>query len=142
MLMVNKAEIARLAYAEHIIRCSEQDPEKVEELLSLDGDLDKARKWMALAYAKREGDPDKIRGLIVYLLSNTGRPDERKRAWLIEQIETGRIGFADMTYELLQGTRLEWSHIFKLVGKEFNPTREKERVRRIYERLIAGEGVR
>ena len=138
--MVNKAEIARLAYAEHIIRCSEQDPEKVEELLSLDGDLEKAWKWMALAYAKREGDPDKIRGLIVYLLSNLGKLDTQKRKWLIDQIEAGKIKFADMTYEMLQGTKLEWVHIFKLVGKEFNPTREKERVRRIYERLAAHKG--
>lgn len=131
------AEVIRLAYAEHIVRCSEQDPAKIEELLSLDGDLEKARKWMALAYAKRERDPKRICGLVVYLLSNYGaaEAEEEKRRWLVRQIERGRIRLEDLTYELLKGTRLEWQHIFKLVGREFNPTREKERVKRWYERL-------
>lgn len=136
-----RAEVIRLAYAEHIVRCNEQDPRRVEELLSLDGDLEKAHKWMAFAYAKREGSPDRIRGLVAYLLSNYGGAEEEpeKRRWLVRQIEEGKIGLDDLTYEILKGTRLEWQHIFILVGKEFNPTRERERVKRWYRRL-ADEG--
>lgn len=136
-----QAEVVRLAYAEHIMRCTEQDPERMEELLSLDGDLDKAHKWMALAYAKREGDPKKICGLVAYLLSNYGaaEEDKEKRHWLVRQIERGQVSLNDLTYELLKGTKLEWQHIFKLVRKEFNPTREKERVKRWYKRLIEHE---
>jgi hypothetical protein len=136
-----QAEVVRLAYAEHIVRCTEQDPERMEELLSLDGDLEKARKWMALAYAKREGDPKKICGLVAYLLSNYGavEEDKEKRRWLVSQIERRRVNLNDLTYELLKGTKLEWQHIFRLVGKEFNPTREKERVKRWYERLTKHE---
>jgi hypothetical protein len=138
-----QAEVIRLAYAEHIVRCNEQDPRRVEDLLSLDGDLEKARKWMAFAYAKREGNPDRIRGLVAYLLSNygAGEKDPEKRRWLIDRIEEGKIDLGDLTYEILKGTRLEWRHIFTLVGKEFNPTRERERVKRWYRRLVeASEG--
>ena len=136
-----QAEVIRLAYAEHIIRCNEQDPRRVEGLLSLDGDLEKARKWMALALAKRERNPERIRGLVAYLLSNYGAAEEdpEKRRWLIGEIEKGRIGLDDLTYEILKGTRLEWRHIFALVGKEFNPTREKERVKRWYLKLVEAE---
>jgi len=138
------AEVIRLAYAEHIVRCNEQDPWMVEGLLSLDGDLEKARKWMALALAKREGNPDRIRGLVAYLLSNYGAVEEdpEKRRWLIAEIEGGRIGLADLTYEILKGTRLEWRHIFNLVGREFNPSREKARVKRWYLRLSEESGER
>lgn len=136
-----QAETIRLAYAEHIIRCNEQDPRRVEDLLSLDCDLEKAHKWMALALAKRERNPDRIRGLVTYLLSNYGGAEEEteKRVWLVGQIEEGRIGLGDLTYEILKGTRLEWRHIFTLVGKEFNPTREKERVKRWYQKLAEGD---
>lgn len=136
-VMPYQAEVVRLAYAEHIVRCNEQDPWRVEDLLSLDGDLEKAHKWMALAYAKRERNPERIRGLVAYLLSNYGEAEEepQKRRWLIGEIEEGRVGLGDLTYETLKGTRLEWRHIFILVGKEFNPTREKERVKRWYQRL-------
>jgi len=132
-----QAEVIRLAYAEHIVRCNEQDPQRVEDLLGLDGDLEKARKWMAFALAKRERNPERIRGLVAYLLSNYGGAEEEpeKRRWLIGEIEGGRIGLDDLTYEILKGTRLEWRHIFSLVGKEFNPTRERERVKRWYLKL-------
>lgn len=113
----------------------------MEELLSLDGDLEKAHKWMALAYAKREGEPDKICGLVAYLLSNYGtvEEDKEKRRWLVRQIEREKIRVNDLTYEVLRGTKLEWQHIFKLVGREFNPTREKERVKRWYQWLTEHE---
>lgn len=139
-----QAEVIRLAYAEHIVRCNEQDPQRVEDLLGLDGDLEKARKWMAFAYAKRERNPDRIRGLVTYLLSNygIGQEDKEKRRWLIRQIEGGKIGLDDLTYEILKGTRLEWRHIFTLVGREFNPTRERERVKRWYLKLTEGSAGR
>jgi hypothetical protein len=55
---------------------------------------------------------------------------------LIDRIEEGKIGLGDLTYEILKGTRLEWRHIFSLVEREFNPTRERERVKRWYQKLI------
>jgi len=138
-LLWGEAEVVRLAYGEHIIRCSEQDPRRVEGLLSLDGEVEKARKWMAIALAKREKDPSHIQGLVAYLFSHIGTLDKAKREWLIRGIDEGKVKLEDLTYEMLKGTHLEWRHIFALVGKEFNPTRERERIKRIYERLL-GEG--
>lgn len=139
--MEERAKIIRLAYAEHIIRCDEQDPNRMEALLSMDGNIDRARRWMAFAMAKREKDPDYVRGLLAYLISHTGRPDQEKQKWLIYQINGGNLKLGDLTYEMLEGTRLEWRYIFTLVGKEFNPSREKARVKRIYEVLTQKAGV-
>ena len=134
----NLVEFARLAYGEHIIRCNEQDPARVFDFLSLDGEVEKARKWMAFAQAKRTGDRQAVRGLLVYLISHYGGElDREKRAWLIAKIERGEIKLEQLTFEMLAGTKLEWRYIRKLVGKGINSTREKRRIREIYERLRA-----
>jgi hypothetical protein len=131
-------EYARLAYGEQIMRCTNRPIETVSDLLCLDGEYEKAHKWMALALAKRESDPDIIRGLLAYFLSNyTGKLNPEKRATTIGLIDQGKLALKDCSYEALTGTRLAWDHIFKLCGKSFNPTREKERVRKIYEALMA-----
>ena len=131
-----RMELARLAYGEQIIRCTNRAPEEVEGFLMLDGEVEKARWWRAFAVAKREGHADYIRGLLVYLISNNlGEFDRAKQRRLIERIEKGQIKLRDLTIEMIAGTKLRWKHIFQLVGKEFNPTREKEFVKRIYERL-------
>ena len=135
-----RIEQARLAYGEQIIQCTNRAPEEMEGFLMLDGEVEKARMWRAFAVAKREGHADYVRGLLVYLLSHQiGRPDPRKRETLIREIERGRVRLQNLTIERLAGTRLKWDHIFRLVGREFNPTREKEFVKRIYERLTREE---
>ncbi len=136
-----RMELARLAYGEQIIRCTNLPPEEVEGFLMLDGEVEKARWWRAFAVAKREGHADYIRGLLVYLISNNlGEFDRAKQRWLVERIERGEVQLKDLTIEMIAGTKLRWKHIFKLVGKEFNPTREKAFVKRIYERLRREEG--
>jgi hypothetical protein len=40
------------------------------ELLSLDGDLEQAWRWLAFGIAKRRYDPAEVRGLLIYLFSN------------------------------------------------------------------------
>lgn len=138
--IIARIEQARIAYGEQIIQCTNRAPEEVEGFLMLDGEIEKARMWRAFAVAKREGNPDYIRGLLVYLLSHQlGKPDPRKRDALVHEIEQGRVRLQDLTVERLAGTRLKWDHIFRLVGREFNPTREKEFVKRIYERLTQEE---
>lgn len=133
-----RIELARLAYGEGIMRCTNRAPSPtIEDVLSLDGELDKARRWLALAIAKRQGHPDFIRGLLAYLFSQVGRLDQEKRRRLVAQIERGELHFRDLTQEQLIGAHLEWPHIFKLVGCEFNPTREKVRVRNLYEQITA-----
>lgn len=133
-----RVELARLAYGERIIRCTNQAASPaLEDLLSLDGELNKARLWLALAIAKRRGNSDFIRGLLAYLFSQVGRLDPNKRRRLITQIERGELHFKDLTQERLIGSHLEWEHIFQLVGREFNPAREKARVRDIYEQIKA-----
>ena len=130
-------ELIRRAYAEHIIQCTELAPERVEDLLSKDGEIDKARKWLAFAMAKRQRNPDNIRGLLVYLISNYSGPLERtKHKKLVERIEHQRVRLEELSYEELAGTHLRWEHVFKLVGHEFNPSRAKQRVQRMYERLM------
>lgn len=138
--MENMIEFARLAYGEHIIRCNEQDPEKVECFLSMDGEEERARRWLAFAKAKRERDPDNVRGLLIYLFSNnSGGLKREKKRWLVSRIERGEIKLHDLTYEMLEGTHLEWRYIRKLVGKEINSTRERIRVKKIYERMALEE---
>lgn len=131
-------EKARLAYGEQIIRGSNLPPEEVEDFLSLDGNLEHARQWLAFAYAAREGDADVVRGLLIYLFSHsTDAVNRSRRADLLARIRGDDLQIADLTLEALVGTHLNWSHVFKLVGKEFNPTREKERIKRIYAELTA-----
>lgn len=129
-------EFARLAYGEHIIRCNEQDPDQVACLLMMDGEERRARKWLSFAKAKRTGDRQSVRGLLVYLFSNcSGEPNREKKRWLKEKIDRGEITLKNLTFEMLEGTHLEWRYIKKLVGKEVNSTREKRRIKRIYEQM-------
>jgi len=130
-------EHARLAYGQQIIRSTNLPPDRVETLLSLDGDLDRARQWLAFAHAAHEGDGCAVRGLLVYLCSHSAdEVDRKKRKWLLEQISQKKVSLSNLTLEILIGTHLNWSHVFRLVGKEFNPTREKQRVRQSYEQLV------
>lgn len=128
----------RLAYAEHLIRCTDPDPEDMKDFLSLDGDLDQARRWLAFGYAKRRYDPDHIQGFLVYLISNYYEPraaDSTKRELLVRQIKRKKVSIAELTIEKLCGTYLSWDEIFQLVGKEFNPSRVRERLRALYDEL-------
>lgn len=129
-------EYARLAYGEQIIRATHLPPEEVEDFLSLDGAWEQALQWLAFAYAEREGDSHAVRGLLVYLFSHSAdQVDRVKRSELLDDIEQRRLRLEELTMERLVGTHLNWSHVFALVGKEFNPTREKDRVKRIYQQL-------
>jgi hypothetical protein len=139
-LLKARAELARLAYGEQILQCTNRDAEDVAGFLMLDGNVDKARLWRAFAIAKREGKADHIRGMVAYMISHeAGNQDRQKQKELIRQIEQGEVHLKDLSFEKLAGTHLRWRHIFQLVGKEFNPTREKEFVRAIYERLRRNE---
>lgn len=139
-LLKARAELARLAYGEQIIRCTNREPEEMEGFLMLDGEIEKARWWRAFAVAKREGHADYIRGLVTYVMSNfVDEVDKKKQKLLVDQIKRGEVKFEDLTIEILRGTRLRWRHIFLLVGKEFNPTREREFVKDIYMRMRAEE---
>lgn len=135
--MKARIELARLAYAENILRCTNEPPEMVEDLLSLDGELEKARRWFTFAEAKRRFNPNIVRGLLVYLFSHytSSEFDPRKREQLVREITTGRVRMRDLTIERLAGTRLSWEHIFRLVGRQFNPTREKEKIKELYAQL-------
>lgn len=136
MLEHHSIEAARLAYGERIIRCTNPDPSLAQGLLSLDGQIDKAALWLACAQAKRQGDPNHIRGLLVYLFSHVGPFNAERHAWLVEQIERRQVGLRDLTQEMLVGTYLEWTDIFRLTGRQFNPSRVRERVRRLYEQIL------
>lgn len=139
-LLKSRAELARLAYGEQIIRCTNRDPEEMEGFLMLDGNEEMARWWRAFAIAKREGHPEFIRGLVTYMISNyLGDSDRQKQRILVQQIRLGKMRFDNLTCEILSGTRLRWRHVFLLVGKEFNPTRERELVKQIYVRLKSEE---
>ncbi len=132
----NLIEFARLAYGEHIIRCNEQDPDQVACLLMMDGEERRARKWLSFAKAKRTGDKQSVRGLLVYLCSNcSGELNRQKKRWLKEKIDRGEIALKNLTFEMLEGTHLEWRYVKKLVGKEVNSTREKRRIKRIYDQM-------
>jgi hypothetical protein len=128
----------RLAYAEHLLRCTDPPPSEMEELLSLDGDLEQAWRWLAFGIAKRRYDPAEVRGLLIYLFSNYYPPlvsDPAKGRLLRRALNNKTIKPSELTIEKLSGTYLDWQDVFRLVGKEFNPTRVKERVRAIYEEL-------
>lgn len=131
-------EQIRLAYAEHLIRCNDPDPEDMEELLSLDGEHEQARRWLAFGYAKRRYDPDHIRGLLVYFVSQyypARSPDPARRHLLLNAIRQSKITLSELTVEKLCGTYLNWEEVFRLLGKEFNPSRAKDHVHTIYREL-------
>lgn len=132
-----RIELARLAYAEQILRCTNDPPEMVEDLLSLDGELEKARRWFVFAEAKRRFEPAVIRGMLVYLFSHYvgSEFDTRKHAQLVREISQGQVRMRDLSIERLAGTRLSWEDIFKLVGHQFNPSREKEKLKGLYAQL-------
>lgn len=133
-------DLARLAYGEQIIRCTNRPPEDVDGFLMLDGEVEKARWWRAFAVAKREGNRDYVRGLLAYLMSHhLDERDATKQQHLMERIRNDGIGLSDLTLEMLAGTALTWQDVFRLVGTEFNPTREKALVQAIYQRLTAEE---
>lgn len=135
-----RMDLARLAYGEQIIRCTNRPPEDVEGFLMLDGEVEKARWWRAFAIAKREGNRDYVRGLLAYLMSHhLDSRDSVKQRHLIERIKRDEVGLSDLTLEMLAGVALTWQDVFRLVGTEFNPTREKALVQEIYERLTAQE---
>lgn len=135
-----RMDLARLAYGEQVIRCTNRPPEDVEGFLMLDGDVEKARWWRAFAVAKREGNRDYVRGLLAYLMSHhLDDRDSTKRQHLTERIQREEIGLSDLTIEMLAGAALTWQDVFRLVGTEFNPTREKALVQEVYQRLTAEE---
>ena len=135
-----RMDLARLAYGEQIIRCTNRPPEDVDGFLMLDGEVEKARWWRAFAVAKREGNRDYVRGLLAYLMSHhLDERDTTKQQHLAERIDSGQVGLSDLTLETLSGTALTWQDVFRLVGTEFNPTREKALVQEIYQRLTAEE---
>jgi hypothetical protein len=68
----NSAQIARLAYLEHIMKDSDQHPDTVFTLLCLDGNLKAAYKCKAIALVKRESRAiaKDVSGLLAYLFSH------------------------------------------------------------------------
>jgi hypothetical protein len=132
------AQRIRWAYAEHLIRCNDPDPEDMEELLRLDRAEEDALYWLAFGYAKRRYDPDHVRGLLAYLISQYPAPtdDPARREFLLRAIREKKISISDLTVEKLCGTHLNWEEIFRLTGKEFNPSRTKDHVREVYDELI------
>jgi len=141
-IMALNIEYARLAYGEQIVRGTNLPPTEVEEFLCMDGDVDAARQWLSFAYAAQEGDEEAVRGLLIYMCSNsTDKVDRSKRAWLLGEIDQKAIDFRSLTMEKIVGTHLNWSHVFQLVGKEFNPTREKDRIKSIHLRLAAQDNL-
>ncbi len=135
-----RMDLARLAYGEQIIRCINRPPEDVEGFLMLDGEVEKARWWRAFAVAKREGNRDYVRGLLAYLMSHhLDARNATKQRHLSERIHSGALGLEDLTIEMLSGAALTWQDVFRLVGTEFNPTREKALIQEIYQRLTRTE---
>lgn len=132
-----RIELARLGYAEQILRCTNADPEVVGDLLSLDGELEKARRWFVFAEAKRQFEPDVVRGMLVYLFSHyaSSEHNARKREQLRREIAQGQVRMRNLSIEQLAGTKLSWDDIFRLVGRTFNPTREKEKIKALYAQL-------
>ncbi|MDW8141019.1 MAG: hypothetical protein RMJ90_01870 [Candidatus Bipolaricaulota bacterium] len=127
------------AYAEHLIRCNDPDPEDMKELLNLDNRSEDAALYLlAFGYAKRRYDPDHVRGLLAYLISRYPAPteDPARRELLLKDIRQKKISLSDLTVEKLCGTHLNWEEIFRLVGREFNPSRTKEHVRKVYDELM------
>ena len=65
----------------------------------------------------------------------SGELNRGKKRWLQEKIDRGEITLKNLTFEMLEGTHLKWRYIERLVGKEVNSTREKRRIKEIYEQM-------
>lgn len=73
-----------------------------------------------------------VRAFLAYLVSHSGRADREKRARLIERIELEDLVLGDLSYEMLEGTGLEWRYLLRLTrGLRAPSWGEKSKDRRI-----------
>jgi len=71
--------------------------------------------------------PHWIRALWAYLISHSGRFAPSRRERLIERIEEEGLRLEDLTYTMLEGTRLGWRYILRLTGRGAEAEAEAER---------------
>jgi hypothetical protein len=132
------AQPERLYWWDRLLRCRMPNDSELEELrrltLVLEDDAKRDTKvCLACVQSKAEGTPeqrDDLRMFLVYYLSNYGAAPEP-----VAQKED--LARETLCLERIRGRTLSWEQIYKLFGRECNPSRVKSRIR---EKLEALEG--
>jgi hypothetical protein len=131
------AQADRLEWWDRLLRC--RKPGEVEisglrRIISvLEGDAQRDTKLcLACVQLKTESAPeqqDDLRMFLIYYLSNYGAPGPANPESLTRDA---------LCLEKIRGRELSWEQIFKIFGRECNPTRVKNRVREKFEALAGG----
>jgi hypothetical protein len=125
----------RAAWWDRVLRCQSSEAEERQELgriaLSLDGEgSERTRLCCAFAElkARSEGsERQNVRMVLAYYLSNYGtKASAAGRS--IPSVE-------ELTLERICGLSLSWDDVFRLFGRECNPSRVRQAVRQLYEEL-------
>jgi hypothetical protein len=131
------AQADRLEWWDRLLRCRKPTGIEVAALQRMASVLESnARRDTGLCLAcvqlKTESAPeqqDDLRMFLIYYLSNYGAPGQANPENLTRDA---------LCLEKIRGRELSWEQIFKIFGRECNPTRIKNRVREKFESLISG----
>ncbi|MBI1742423.1 hypothetical protein HYR54_05065 [Candidatus Acetothermia bacterium] len=129
------AQDERLRWWDGMLRCCLPQTADLSELTRLIAGLqDQAQRdtklCLACAALKQESaldQKDDLRMFLVYYLSNFGAPAEPDKPIQVTK--------DSLCLEMIRGRALSWEQIFKIFGRECNPTRIKNKVRQKYESL-------
>lgn len=131
------AQLDRLEWWDRLLRCrkpTETEATALQRLVSaLEGEAQRdTRLCLACVQLKAESAPeqqDDLRMFLVYYLSNYGAPDPVNQESITREA---------LCLEKIRGRKLSWEQIFKIFGRECNPTRVKSRIRERFEALAGG----
>lgn len=129
------AKAVRARWWDRLVRCRSSGPEERKELhrvaLALKGDAaERTRLCLACARMKVEGteaEKEDSRMFLLYYLSNYGSR--------LRQSERVIPALEEITLERIRGLALSWEEIFKIFGRQSNPSRVREELRKRCEEL-------
>lgn len=133
------AQPERLRWWDRLLRCQRpSEPELLDLrrlLLTIEDEAQRdTRLCLACVELKVKSSPeqrDDLRMFLVYYLSNYGAtPDP--------EAQKENLTRETLCLETIRGRALSWEQIFKLFGRECNPTRVKSRIRQKFEAVQGG----
>jgi hypothetical protein len=142
------AQGERLYWWDRLLRCRMATEQELLELQRwvalLEGNARRdTQLCLACVQLKAESTPeqrDDLRMFLVYYLSNYGaaQPSPLRSSPLQGRGAGGEAPREALSLEGIRGQALSWEEIFKIFGRECNPTRVKNRIREKFESMSSG----